>query len=547
MQGWEEEIVGSLHRALSSANVPSRLEPTGLDRADASEVCAAANQAEQTKIKKYSYITSHAYHSFTPVAFETTGVCGPRFMSFLTDLGRRIVNTTGDKSSLAYLLQTFSVAIQRGNAASVLHLGGQPLPGQDGSGNGINQGYIQPAINFCLNCWYRRGLVNGQITECRTNTALDIWDHLSGAYRLQLQGQLQRPGDTIRSRWAEQSGEVMVRSSITAITVQRFKFNFRTRQNGNVATFVSELRQLAMRCDFGASLEEMLRDRLVCGIKDEHFQRRLLAEPNLTFKKAQDIAQALESADRSTADLQQQVQVLQTTIPAFGSENKCRKRVGEVAEREYMLSHLPLPECPADVPTPGETVLLMETLQPSPVNMEEIRTWTKEDPVLSKVKGLLINVTIEKMKLSFAYHGLPVLLVTDNGSNFTSQEFETFLKSHGVRHIRTAPYHPASNGLVERAVQTFKTAMKKSGGKGGSMETSLEAIPPVAAADTPPPEAYPENEQPEQGTDGNNGIGDPRVQEADQPLQLRRSTRARKPPRLGDPYVVGYLAGLRYS
>ena len=89
-----------------------------------------------------------------------------------------------------------------------------------------------------------------------------------------------------------------------------------------------------MRCDFGASLEEMLRDRLVCGIKDEHFQRHLLAEPNLTFKKAQDIAQALESADRSTADLQQQVQVLQTTIPALGSENKCRKRVGEVAERE---------------------------------------------------------------------------------------------------------------------------------------------------------------------------------------------------------------------
>ena len=144
-----------LHRALSSTNVPSRLEPTGLDRADgkrpdgitmvpwsngrllvwdatcvdtfapshlsmtASEVCAAANQAEQTKIKKYSYITSHAYHFFAPVAFETTGVCGPRSMSFLMDLGRRIVDTTGDKSSLAYLLQKFSVAIQRGNSASV--------------------------------------------------------------------------------------------------------------------------------------------------------------------------------------------------------------------------------------------------------------------------------------------------------------------------------------------------------------------------------------------------------------------------------------------
>ena len=75
-----------------------------------------------------------------------------------------------------------------------------------------------------------------------------------------------------------------------------------------MATFVSELKQLAVRCEFGASLEELLRDRLVCGIKDEHIQRRLLAEPHLTFTKAQDIALALESADRNTADLQQQVQ-----------------------------------------------------------------------------------------------------------------------------------------------------------------------------------------------------------------------------------------------
>ena len=104
----------TMHDRSVDTFAPSHLSMT------ASEVCAAANQAEQTKIKKYSYITSHAYHSFTPVAFETTGVCGPRSMSFLTDLGRRIVNTTGEKSSLAYLLQKFSVAIQRGNAASVL-------------------------------------------------------------------------------------------------------------------------------------------------------------------------------------------------------------------------------------------------------------------------------------------------------------------------------------------------------------------------------------------------------------------------------------------
>ena len=66
-------------------------------------------------------------------------------------------------------------------------------------------------------------------------------------------------------------------------------------------------------------------------------------------------------------------------------------KCGKDNANAVMLSRLPLPECPADVPTPGETMLLMETLQSSPVSVEEIRTWTKEDPVLSKVKGLLIN------------------------------------------------------------------------------------------------------------------------------------------------------------
>ena len=69
--------------------------------------------------------------------------------------------------------------------------------------------------------------------------------------------------------------------------------------------------------------------------------------------------------------------------------------------------------------------------------------------------------TIENMRSTFATHGLSELLVTDNGSAFTSKEFEEFLQKNGIRHVTSAPYHPATNGSVERAVQTFKTAMKK--------------------------------------------------------------------------------------
>ena len=69
--------------------------------------------------------------------------------------------------------------------------------------------------------------------------------------------------------------------------------------------------------------------------------------------------------------------------------------------------------------------------------------------------------TTKALRSIFATHGLPEVLVSDNGPAFTSIEFKTFVKENGIRHITTAPYHPAGNGLAERAVQTFKQALKK--------------------------------------------------------------------------------------
>ena len=69
--------------------------------------------------------------------------------------------------------------------------------------------------------------------------------------------------------------------------------------------------------------------------------------------------------------------------------------------------------------------------------------------------------TIEQFRSLFSVHGLPEVLVTDNGTAFTSSEFEDFMKRNGIRHVKSAPYHPATNGQAERAVQTFKENMKK--------------------------------------------------------------------------------------
>ncbi|XP_049279424.1 uncharacterized protein K02A2.6-like [Anopheles funestus] len=61
----------------------------------------------------------------------------------------------------------------------------------------------------------------------------------------------------------------------------------------------------------------------------------------------------------------------------------------------------------------------------------------------------------------FASYGAPVTVVTDNGPQFVSEEFKTFLQRSGVKwHKTSAPYHPATNGQAERYVQTVKKALK---------------------------------------------------------------------------------------
>ena len=77
------------------------------------------------------------------------------------------------------------------------------------------------------------------------------------------------------------------------------------------------------------------------------------------------------------------------------------------------------------------------------------------------MKSTTSQATIQRLRTLFAQFGIPNTLVSDNGPNFTSAEFAEFLKRNGITHIQTAPYHPSSNGLAERAVQVVKQGLRK--------------------------------------------------------------------------------------
>lgn len=68
--------------------------------------------------------------------------------------------------------------------------------------------------------------------------------------------------------------------------------------------------------------------------------------------------------------------------------------------------------------------------------------------------------TIDLLRQLFASYGLPEEVVSDNEPQFISTPFADFMRLNGIRHTRSAPYHPATNGAAERLVQNLERSLK---------------------------------------------------------------------------------------
>ena len=88
------------------------------------------------------------------------------------------------------------------------------------------------------------------------------------------------------------------------VIAERFHFHRRFQAaDESVAEFLAQLRRLSAHCEFQSYLDQALRDRLVCGLRNENIQRRLLAEADLTLTRAFELAQGMEAAERNTKSL----------------------------------------------------------------------------------------------------------------------------------------------------------------------------------------------------------------------------------------------------
>lgn len=87
------------------------------------------------------------------------------------------------------------------------------------------------------------------------------------------------------------------------------------------------------------------------------------------------------------------------------------------------------------------------------------------------LKSMSSATVCRKLRALFAVHGVSDTVVSDNGTALCPEEFQVFMRDNQIRHVRVAPYHPSTNGQVERMVQETKQVLRRM--SGGDMDTKL--------------------------------------------------------------------------
>jgi transposase InsO family protein len=80
---------------------------------------------------------------------------------------------------------------------------------------------------------------------------------------------------------------------------------------------------------------------------------------------------------------------------------------------------------------------------------------------VTKLPNTKSNTVIDRLKSIFARHSIPYEVKSDNGQQYTSQEFRQFTKDWNFKHTTSSPYHQQANGLAEKTVQTVKRLLEK--------------------------------------------------------------------------------------
>ena len=113
------------------------------------------------------------------------------------------------------------------------------------------------------------------------------------------------------------------------VIYERAKFNKRKQfEDESVNNFITALYVLVENCDYGSLKEEMIRDRIVVGIKDENLSEELQLTPDLTLKTATDKVKERELVTKQQVDLRGETS--ESNIDTVKSRKYVKRRYKQV-------------------------------------------------------------------------------------------------------------------------------------------------------------------------------------------------------------------------
>ncbi len=81
-------------------------------------------------------------------------------------------------------------------------------------------------------------------------------------------------------------------------------------------------------------------------------------------------------------------------------------------------------------------------------------------PEVIRLTTTTSQAIVTALKSIFSRHGIPETVLSDNGPQYSSQEFADFASAYQFDHVTSSPHYPQSNGLGERTVKTVKGLLK---------------------------------------------------------------------------------------
>ena len=82
-------------------------------------------------------------------------------------------------------------------------------------------------------------------------------------------------------------------------------------------------------------------------------------------------------------------------------------------------------------------------------------------PEAIPLRTVTARTIISNLTEVFTRCGFPVVLISDNGTQFTGSVFQKWLKHHGIKHVKSSPYHPQGNRVVEQFHRTLNTMISR--------------------------------------------------------------------------------------